>query len=277
MLSKLTPQAAARFAAMTDKVDEAQSRVYAVQRRIGDSERQMRGKSVETQAAEVAALQKDLDRQRMMSSEAQETFLALSRLHTNVRSWIAQLPPSVRLDDVEVELPETPGRESFIEAVTRIRCEIQDLKSERDTVRRAIPSIEELRAHSDAHVDALAARGRPTLPLDDNKISFGIDGSNQAAAFLVWLFADKVKERVRGEIEAQHERDTQNGVLMLSAATRAKRLASLEELILAQERDEETLIREAEPEGTIIPRREKASPLAVLGVQFVARSQTRAA
>ena len=277
MLTKLTAQAAEKFAAMGDEVEEAQNRVHSVQRRIGDLERQSRGKNPGAQADTVAPLDRDVSRQRARLDEAQNAFLAISRLHTSVRSWIVQLGPSVRLEDVEVELAKPPSGESYIDAVVRIRCEIENLLSERAMVRRAALSVEELKAESDAHVDALATRGRPPLRLDADNFSLGLDEKALSMAFWVWILADRVKERVRGEIEAQHERNIQNGVLILSAAERAKRLAAAEDLILAKERQEEWIIRKAEQEGTVIPRRDKADPLAILGLRVVAHSQARAA
>jgi hypothetical protein len=58
---------------------------------------------------------------------------------------------------------------------------------------------------------------------------------------------------------------------VLSAAEREQRLASVDKLILEKEREEEWLIRDAEQEGTAIPRREKANPLAILGLCIAPR------
>ena len=100
-------------------------------------------------------------------------------------------------------------------------------------------------------------------------------GRDQATAFLVWLFADQTRERLRGELRAQRERETRDGLLVLSAADRAKRLATVDERILAAEREEEWLIRAAEQEGATIDRREKANPLAILGICVVSRSRAK--
>jgi len=264
MLNKLTEQAAERFATMGDGVEDAQSQVLAIQRRISELERQIRNKG-EAQGEETAVLQKDLDRLRERFKLAQETFLALSRVHTAIRTWIAQLPSSARLDDVEVGYGDTRSGEDYTDAVVRVRCDIEDLVRERSAILRAVPPVEELCAQADAHIDALAARGRPSNRLD------GKVGGDQAAALLVWLFSDQIKKRLRGELQSQRKADPD--LLVLSAAEREQRLASVEKLILAKERDEEWLVRDADQEGTTIPRREKASPLAILGLQFAPRAR----
>lgn len=277
MLSKLTEQAAERFAAMGDGVEEAQRRVLAIQRRIGDTERQMRLKNPDVQSEDFVALEKELNRQRAQLTGGQATFLELSRVHTAVRTWIAQLPSSARLEDTEVGFGEPKSGEDFTEAVVRVRCEIEDLASARSAIKRALLPVEELCAAAEAHVDSIAARGRPSLRHDGINLAarHGIDGPGaQATAFLVWLFADQTKERLRREIEVQRERDMRAELLVLSAAERAQRLGSIDKLILAKEQQEEWLIRDAEQQGTIIPRREKASPLAILGLRVAPRRRT---
>jgi hypothetical protein len=261
MLNKLTEQAAQRFAAMEAGVEEAQNRVHAAQRRLGDIERQMRMKNQETQAEEVAVLQQDLDRQRSRQVEAQHSFLALSRMHTAIRTWIAQLPPSIQLEDVEEGFADLESGELYHDAVVRVRCVIEDLGKERSAIRRAVETVDEICARADAHVDAIATRGRPALD--------GRGVGDQAAALLVWLFSDQIKKRMRGELEAR--RKSEPGLLVLSAAEREQRLASIDQLILAKEREEEWIVREAEEQDTIILRREKASPLAILGLQVAKR------
>ena len=133
MLNKLTEQAAERFATMGDGVEDAHSQVLAIQRRVGDVERQIRNKG-EAQADEVAALQKELDRLRGRLQLAQETFLSLSRVHTAIRTWIAQLPASARLDDVEEAFGGLQSGEDYSDAVVRVRCEIEDLVRERSAI-----------------------------------------------------------------------------------------------------------------------------------------------
>jgi len=258
MLSKLTEQAAERFAAMRDKVEDTQRQMLGVQRRIGDVEQQLRNTNPDTQVEEFAALQRELDRQRGRLREAQHSFLELSRLHTAIRTWIAQLAPAIQLEDVEIGLADLANGELPNDAVVRVRCEIKDLANERSAIRSALPPVEEVCAEADAQIDALAARGRPSVPHD------GKTGGDQAATLLVWLFSDQIKERLRKELKAQRTKDA--GMLVLSAAEREHRLASAGKLILDKEREEEWLIRRAEQQGTTIPRRDKASPLAILGL-----------
>jgi hypothetical protein len=274
MSNRLTKQAAERYADMSDGVEEAQNHVYAIQRRIGEIERQIGNKNPETQADEVAVYQEELDRQRGRLEGAQYTFVALTRVHTSVRTWLDMLSSAMELEDVEPELVDLQSGEAYTDAVLRVRGEIVDLVDARSAFHRAVPPVDELYAQSDAHVDALAARGKPRLYLDGDKlvIKHEVDGHTaQPTALLAWLHPDAMKERLHDEIDRQRERELRNGPLVMPSSERIEGMASLDRLILAKEREEEYLIREAEEDNTTIPRREQASPAAILGVRVVPR------
>jgi hypothetical protein len=274
--NRLTKQAAARYADMADGVEEAQNHAHAIQRRIGEIERQIGNKNPKTQADEIAVYREDLDRQRGRFEGAQHTFLALARVHTAVRTWLDMLSPAAELEDVEPELVELESGEDHSDAVLRVRCDIEELVKTRSDIYRAVPPIEELIVQANVHVDALAARGAPRLYLDGERLVIKHDvegGAAQSIALLAWLHPDDTKERLHDQIERQRERELREGALVMSTTERAESLTSLDGLILSKEREEEYLIREAEENNTTIPRREKANPAAILGVRVVPRSK----
>jgi hypothetical protein len=57
----------------------------------------------------------------------------------------------------------------------------------------------------------------------------------------------------------------------MPSADRMAKLAELDDRILALEREEEFFICEAVNENTVIPRRDSASPAAILGVVVAAK------
>jgi hypothetical protein len=65
----------------------------------------------------------------------------------------------------------------------------------------------------------------------------------------------------------------ENG-LRLTASEKAARVKEIRAEILAMERQEEAMIEAAAAEGTIIERRVRADPLAVLDVRLVPRPDT---
>jgi hypothetical protein len=264
---KLTERAAQHFADMGDAADDAQDRVRALQRRVDEIERQIRNGG-----ADPDGLGAELTRQRGRLEAAQETFAALSRSHTAVGAWVKQLRPDTRLDDVDLTLwPTLQTHETHVDAVVRIRCDIEDLIGDRSALRRALLPLDELFAQSDAHVDALARQGAPRLRLDGDRLTVQheIEGfADKAVALLAWLHPEQMKERLREDIRAHREREIgDREVAVLSTTERAQKMRELDDNLLERERCEEALIREADAEGTVILRREKASPLAVLGVR----------
>jgi len=275
-MHKLTEQAAQRFADMGDAVEEAQGLVLTIQRRIGEIER---GKNPSTQAEEIDVFQQELDRQQRRLQPAQQTFVDLSRVHAAVRTWLSTLNAGVTLEDAEeITFIETAATEDHVGAVTRIRTDIEDLARSRSAVTRALPPIDELWRQVDAHVDALAERGRPSMTISDRlAVSHVLAGSDPVAAQMAWLFRDQMRERLRSDAEAMHEQQTRAGRLVKTSAERSQQLRSLDEAILAKERAEEWLISDAAALGTAIPRRERCSPLAILGLRVASRPRVKAA
>ncbi|WP_375764140.1 hypothetical protein [Bradyrhizobium sp. Pha-3] len=259
---------------MTSEVEEARDQMNASQRRIGEIERQIRNYSPETQAALIAPLQRELKRHRSRSEAAQENFVALSRVHTAVRAWIDQLGAAAELEDAEGELVSPKSGEHYADAVLRVRAEIDELRGARSKISRAVAPLDELYAQADAHVDALAARGTPSLRFEGDRlvIRHEVEGyADQAIVHSAWLFPDRMKEQLREEIDRRRARETTDRLTVMSSTERAAKLRMMDRLILEKEREEESLIRDAEQENTAIRRREKASPLAILGVRFAVR------
>ncbi len=265
--SRLSKQAATKFADMADNVEAAMSSVHAIQRRVSELEKQVRNNP-----ASASETEHELTRQRSRLSSEQARHIALSRVTTAVRTWLMQLGPGVELVDEEPTRHELEKGETFASAVRRLRDEIDRLSSTRTTVSRALLPTPEIRAQADAIVDALAERGKPKLTMAGDKLSITHDlggfGSNaaDAIALLAWYDADIMKARLWTDVGQFMRAEHAKGREEMPKAKRVAKLAELDGRVLAAEREEESYICRAADEGTTIARRDNASPAVILGV-----------
>jgi hypothetical protein len=141
-----------------------------------------------------------------------------------------------------------------------------------------VPPIADLRAEVDRHVDALAARGRPTLTADREQlhVRYNVEGyASEAIVFLAWLFPDQLKAKLYKEIDTLRKEELRLRLPVMPRAERLTKLAELDARILEKEREEEFFIVEAVAGNTVIPRRASANPAAVLGVVVVPRQAAK--
>jgi hypothetical protein len=274
-ITRLTKASAAKFADMSDGVEEANNRVLSLQRRIRETENQLRNIDHETDADGAAALREEIKRLSDKREGEQATHLGLARTLTAVRTWLLQLSPSVALHDVPAKYHaggENDGS-SLESSVERCRADIFKLQDARASVARSVLPIADLYADADAHVDALAMQGKPKLMMDRDKLSirhstdsFGVSLTD-ALVFLAWLHPEAMRARLRADIDDMRAAELRRHAPVMPKAERVKKLAELDERILAVEREEEFFVCEAAMYKTTIPRREGADPAAVLGVE----------
>jgi hypothetical protein len=273
-IARLTTKARTKFADMRDAVEEAHTKVLSTQRRISETEKQIRNLNHETEPAAVLAYEQEIERLRPRLSDEQSNHIALSRLVTSVSTWLMQLSPNV-------ELRDTPNKfyiledKDLISAADRCHADIVKLSQQRLSVARALLPLEVLHSQIDAHVEALAARARPSITVDRDQLSVrhssdshGV-GSSAAVPLLAWLMPDAMRQRLREEIDARRASDSERNLPVLSVSERKAQLAELDARILELGREEEFFILEAAAEGTTIRRRDNADPVAILGVEIV--------
>lgn len=259
--AQLTRRAAEKLADMVEEADEAHAIVHSISRRINELEKQA-GYNPARVSAELRA---DLDYQRAKLPAAQQRHAHLLQLVTRLRDWIARLRPNVELRDV----PPRSGRPvkdgSYAQAVDKLRADIDKLKAEHQSVRAALPTLDEVNGEIDAWITELAARGKPTLR--DRTSQFPRNPS--ALELAAWLHPDALRQRLRQDVDGEREADR----AVLSKEEKATKLAELDATILQLERDEEALIMLAlmEHEQHIL-RRLDASPESMLGVTVARRS-----
>jgi chromosome segregation ATPase len=172
-ITRLTKASAAKFGDLSDSVEDANTRVLSIQRRIKETENQLRNLNHETDADGAAALQEEIKRLSDKREGEQATHLGLARTLTAVRTWLMQLSPSVALHDVPAKYyagGENDGS-SLESSVERCRADIFKLQSARSSVARSVLPVADLYAQADAQVDALAMQGRPKIAVDHDQLS----------------------------------------------------------------------------------------------------------
>jgi hypothetical protein len=113
---------------------------------------------------------------------------------------------------------------------------------------------------------------------DKLNIKYDVDGHSGMIALFAWMYGEDMKKRLVGDITAQRNVDVAKGtIVVIPPKERIKQLEQLDALLLDKERLEEETIREAEEMNVIIPRREEANPMAILGVQYAAKTARAAA
>lgn len=159
------------------------------------------------------------------------------------------------------------------QSLARVRQEIENIEKAWSEAQQAPMPIDEIKAELTATVDAIAARGAPSIDPrirngDPAKIHHAlrletINGSkvgNGGSDLFVWLMRDQIVDKLSALADAM----TINGAM--SDADREKLFSDLADRRLELERTEESIIVAAAREGMVIDRRLDADPRAVLEV-----------
>jgi hypothetical protein len=199
----------------------------------------------------------------------------LHALCSSIRQWLNALPPGAVLEPAESVTAKPRQNETLAQAIERLRDEIAAAQNHLSVVKAAPLLKSELKAAASLLVQQLAQRGRPKVSAgrDGLKVAFTADPRadtlahrDDIAALLCWQNPVAMVSAIEREIDALPETQA-----AMSAAEQSKRAAELAEQLLGLERIEEALIDKAASEGVDIPRRENASPAAVLGIAVVAK------
>jgi hypothetical protein len=278
---QLPRQAALRFTEMREAVEEAQTRMLSTRRRIKSYEDQRKNVNDKTTIAEIT---EEIGRLSSICAAQGRDFEQRSRLATAINMFVVGLPRGIQLEPHKrlVIRDEYKNAESIENAVADLREKLVELKAQLQRAQRAIPKIEEAYREADTRAAALVERGRPQLGIPDGKSltikfatesKFGSGIANDAVAVLAWLDPERMRARLRAEVDALYGRFAKTNTPILSADERVQTIQSLRDDILQCERNEENAIAVAEEMSLFIPRREDADPLAVLSIEIVKRQR----
>lgn len=201
----------------------------------------------------------------------------LAALTATITHWLATLGPLASFEMAKPPAVKLLKDETVTDAITRARDEIEALKQHLRAVQSAPLPIKDLKEAARAHVDKLAASGRPRVSgqggefkADFSTASFGPPGERRYLELLAWLHPDALVTALEKEIDGLPKPK-----LTLTAAEKQKRLVELRDNLDTLERQEETLIEKAVEQGLDLLRRPLANPLAVLGIVPKAKVRVR--
>ncbi|AWL94122.2 hypothetical protein CIT37_19615 [Bradyrhizobium ottawaense] len=282
MTSRLTAKAAAKLSALADEVDQSRSLVDLTMRRIREAQAAMRNINQDADPDRWAALELEVQRLHGRREIEQTHHARLARQVACLSSWLDTLPVGVELTDVPVVDWHRDESDDLQECVEIVRIEIEQLLSTRKSVASSVPPVEDLYLQADRHVDALAKQGVPSIKVENGRLSVqhasSWTGSGaEAIAMLAWLDGDRLAEALHARIDEIRADELRRGLVVMHPNDRKKKLADFDNRIRALELEEEFYIVQAEGNGITIPRRDKASPAAVLGVAVVPKKSEIAA
>lgn len=275
-MSSLPASALRKFEAIkqvamdADGLAQAASEAFDVQRKFV---RDLIG--AQRPASDIAAAQAKLD-QAQARVEARHIRVANDRkVVAQLSHWVATVGARAPLEAVPAAAVKLQKGESPSQALDRIRDDIGVMRAEMRRVQLAPASTADLKAQATAYVADLAAKGRPlvnascgTLAVDWRRAGAWAQNALSDVALHAWLNPAAMEASLHREIDALNSDDAN----AITAADKAKRVAELEAQILEAERGEESLIEQAQLADQYVPRRPRASPLAVLGVQVKVRA-----
>jgi hypothetical protein len=174
--------------------------------------------------------------------------------------------PNIPLVAVTTSAPKLNGQ-TAIEAIDRLRGEIDAARQElRAIIAAPLPSGE-MRERARQWVNDLAAIGRPTLRTAAGGFSIdwhpGVYGGPLAPASIAIMAAIN-PDGLYALLEAEINKVSGSG---LSSNERPRRQQQIEDRILALERSEETLIEQAHDNGHDVARRPQCDSRAILSVK----------
>jgi hypothetical protein len=251
-------------------------RANGMRARVTDVRNRLAASEVESEISpELRIAEQGLQEQEVLQQTRFERYSQTQRLITQINAWLASLPPTTMLVPVTSEI-RSEG--NYQQQVERLRREITERKAELLKVNAARAPVEDARRQVCRLVDTLSRA--PSLNTDGGKLSvpswqrasFGPAPFRDVIALLCWLDRDRIIAALDIELEKLPvDKDA------LPPEQRARRVSELETDIARLELEEEAVVSAASAMGLDIPRRECASPAAVLGVTFAKEAPFREA
>jgi hypothetical protein len=267
---QLPIRAKLRLQAMIDSEGMARDTVSSITRRLSELNHAMQS----APRSEIANMEHEVVRQREKLDTAQRKYKAAADLNAQIKHWLPCLPANASLEDSKLKVKLAPN-EALSTAIEKIRGRIAAIRKERVRVQQAPPPKSDLKLKAREYVEAMIAKGRPTIVATHEApfaVTFGAmvagawTAQQDIAAAMCWLDPAAFAKRLNAEIDAMPQNE-----FSLSHRERMQRLRLAERDLFELERSEELLILQGEEDGPIIARRFDADPAAILGVVIVKR------
>jgi hypothetical protein len=205
----------------------------------------------------------------------------LSMLVSRLNQYCVELrlPPRTALELAPaIDIKLAPG-ETVAQAIGSVRAEIAALKQQMVAVRSAPLKRSSQQEAIGAYLSRLSQQARPRIGFDargNARVAWTEDlvaSKDDLLGLLAFTFGvEQLSAAFARELELEPERAD-----ALTPLERERRIAELSASLLALERREEELISRAANDGVEVLRRPDAAPLAVFGVEIVAKAQARVA
>lgn len=282
MTSKLTAASAAKLSRLADQVDQARSLVDLTMQRIRECQAAMRNINQDAEPERWSALEGEVQRLHGRREIEQVHHARLARQVAGLRAWLDGLPVGIELVDVPAVEWHRDESDDLQECVEIVRIEIEQFLDTRKGVVNSVPPVENLYFQADAHVEALAREGVPRISVENDclRVQHGSSWGNAGAeviSMMAWLCPEQLKDALYTRVDELRADELRRGLLVMHPNDRKRKLADLDQRIRALELEEEFYIVRAEENGISIPRRDRASPAAILGVAEWRKGKLRAA
>lgn len=263
MTIELPPRAQRKLDDIQDAAEEALTLASNTTRRISELENALglnpEGDNAANYEHEVSRLRSKLGQYQLRHSEH-------SQLVTQLQTWLQSLQPKTVVKSAPARKVKPAKGESLPSAIHRIRIEIGTVRSDIQTVHRAMPRLQDIKANIRKRVEALAKENKPTMSITHDGFDFRFERGSftlkpNITGILAWLDPEPLIRRLEQDVEAMP-----TPALALSQVQKAKRLTELSEQLDELERDEEALVEATLDQDQPATRRPDASPAAILGV-----------
>lgn len=263
---ELPPRVQSKLVAFEDAADEAQTLANGTMRRISELQKAL---DLNPEGENAANFEHEISRLRAVLGQHQMRHAERLQLVTQLRTWLGSLHPKTVLKAAPASKIKPAKGESLPSAIHRVRIDIATVRSEIQTVHRAMPRLQDIKANIRKRVEDLAKANKPTMTITHDGFDFRFESGGftlkpNMTGVLAWLDAESLIRRLEQEVEAMPTPE-----LALSRVQKAKRLAKLSEQLDQLERDEEALVEATLDVGQAMTRRPDASPAAILGVVVV--------
>lgn len=286
-LDRLPPSAVAKLRALEQGVADAEALARSTFAQIAAANQRLPSRinvrDTSSNDIEAARARREIDEieaelTRLQSVQRLRNSLAAARKQAvlTVTHWLQRQPPAVRFTaaaPIKVDAGGPGAIEVVRETVARLKAELVALDL------APLPA-EDLKKQARELIDRLAQRGAPALNLSRGGFEVRWRSRTDAGvmamlpedtiATLCWLDRDAVLTALEAEID---KAVASNPTPPVSGDEREMRRREIATQLLTAERTEEALI-EVTPD---VARRADASPLAVLGVEFVTEATSAAA
>lgn len=240
----------------------------------------------------VIAAQRTLDKatdhlkrlQQRQEAKSQAWQLASAALQS-AEAWIRDgRPPGTTLRDYAGEVPKLQKGENVLDAIERIRRRSRELKADLARIAAAPYPSNYCKQKMRQEVEQLAQRGAasvsrlvehdgpvefPTMQLmvpvrSETPGAVGFAEMPDALALFAWTFKDALVAALDAEIDGESDDPAS-----LSHEAREKAAAEVMADLLSVERDESSLVWQAQAERLPVEHRADVNPLALLGLRLV--------